>query len=383
MKIAYYCQHVLGVGHFHRSLEICKALSAKHDVTMIVGGAELDISCPGITFFQLPGLMMDSDFKNLAPCNSRINLDQTKKLRKKELYSFFDRHQPEVFLVELYPFGRKAFRFELDPVLEAISRGDLSPCRVLCSIRDILVERSDKEKFEQRIVSTLNNLFHGILIHGDEKFITLRETFSRMDDIQIPSTYTGYVTKPLEKISIAQRRKRLGIADNIRLVVASIGGGNVGGELLRAVAESFWYLRDDSYFLQIFTGPYADDKLLRELKGFEQKNVRVDKFTNQFQEWVAAADLSISMAGYNTCMNVLSAGTPALFYPFSQNHEQQMRVERLADRVPCKILTKSDLQPKALSSLITRQVNENRFRSPIDLDGAIKTVGLVAHWLNT
>jgi predicted glycosyltransferase len=34
MKIACYCQHVLGIGHFHRSLEICKALAVHHDTVM-------------------------------------------------------------------------------------------------------------------------------------------------------------------------------------------------------------------------------------------------------------------------------------------------------------------------------------------------------------
>ena len=33
MKVSFYCQHVLGIGHFHRSLELCKALAARHRIT--------------------------------------------------------------------------------------------------------------------------------------------------------------------------------------------------------------------------------------------------------------------------------------------------------------------------------------------------------------
>ncbi len=36
MKILVYCQHVLGVGHFFRTLEICRAL-AGHDVVLVSG----------------------------------------------------------------------------------------------------------------------------------------------------------------------------------------------------------------------------------------------------------------------------------------------------------------------------------------------------------
>ena len=56
----------------------------------------------------------------------------------------------------------------------------------------------------------------------------------------------------------------------------------------------------------------------------------MDRFTNEFLSFLAAADLSISMAGYNTCMNVLAAGVTALVWPFGQNREQRLRGEKLA-----------------------------------------------------
>ncbi|HID02727.1 MAG TPA: glycosyltransferase, partial [Desulfobacterales bacterium] len=43
MKVACYCQHVLGIGHFHRSLEICKALAERHETVMILGGPDVTL----------------------------------------------------------------------------------------------------------------------------------------------------------------------------------------------------------------------------------------------------------------------------------------------------------------------------------------------------
>ena len=43
MRITYYCQHVLGIGHLHRSLEICKAIAVEHQVTLILGGPKAHI----------------------------------------------------------------------------------------------------------------------------------------------------------------------------------------------------------------------------------------------------------------------------------------------------------------------------------------------------
>ena len=57
MRIVQYCQHVLGVGHFHRSLEIARALSP-HEVIMVTGGAEVDCNWPdNVRRIQLPGLI--------------------------------------------------------------------------------------------------------------------------------------------------------------------------------------------------------------------------------------------------------------------------------------------------------------------------------------
>jgi predicted glycosyltransferase len=380
MKIAYYCQQVLGVGHFHRSLEICRALSTRHNVTMITGGSSLDITEKSVDFFQLPGLMMDREFNNLTPCDSRLSLDDVKHERKKSLFHFFEENKPEIFLVELYPFGRKAFRFELDPVLMGIKNLQLPPCRIYCSLRDILVERSDQEKFEQRIITAINTLFDGLLIHGDQNMTPLDETFSRTADITIPTIYTGYVTpKPTEN-SRGLVRKKLKLPPDSRLIVASIGGGNVGEELLINMAKTFDQLHDEKLFLQIFTGPYADGDLLNELQKLANKHLQVERFSPQFPDWLAAADLSVSMAGYNTCMNILAAGVPALLYPFNQNQEQLLRVQKLTERVPFTILQRQDLNPAILANLVYSQLNKKRFVSPVNLDGAGNTVKQVEKW---
>ncbi|MBM9605525.1 glycosyltransferase family protein [Desulfopila inferna] len=382
MRIAYYCQNVLGIGHFHRSLEICKQLARLHRVTMITGGASLPGSRSDIdiSFFQLPGLMMDSRFNNLAPCDSSQTLNETKKLRAEMLYGFFQSYKPDVFLIELYPFGRKAFRFELDPVLESIKKGHLSPCLCFCSLRDILVERHDSTKFENRIIATLNSHFDGLLIHGDQNLISLDQTFSRVSDITVPIAYTGYVTPPVPDLDRVRLRKNLGIEKDTRLIVASIGGGNVGTELLFAVAESLRFIDDKSLSLHIFTGPYASQSVYDSLRNSSDKRIKVERFTPHFTDWLLAADLSVSMAGYNTTMNILSTGVPSLLYPFSHNSEQSLRIGKLQKMAPLTILKGDELSPDRLAALILGRLAEKRFNPPIRLDGAQITVTIVEQW---
>ncbi|MEN8190485.1 MAG: glycosyl transferase, partial [Thermodesulfobacteriota bacterium] len=107
MNICYYCQHVLGVGHFYRSLEICKALAVEHRVTMITGGPEVPCHAEEIDFFKLPGLQMDSVFSRLISCDSRRPVDDVKEERIRILLDLFSTTVFDAFIVELYPFGRK------------------------------------------------------------------------------------------------------------------------------------------------------------------------------------------------------------------------------------------------------------------------------------
>ncbi len=386
MNISYYCQHVLGIGHLHRSIEICKAIARHHPTTLIVGGPPVEIDQPDIRVFELPGLQMDDEFNTMEPCRSDLSLDETKTARKRLLFDHFQKTRPDIFITELYPFGRKAFRFELDPLLAAIRDGSLPPCSCYCSVRDILVEKkTGREKFERRAVETINAYFDGILIHADPRIITLDETFGRLTDINIPLHYTGFVTKPKARQKVSggedRIRKRLALSPADKLIVASIGGGNVGTELLYGVIKAFKIMAASrSAHLQLFCGPYCAATIYQDLQNNGNTSITIDRFTDHFPEWLEAADLSISMAGYNTCMNLVQAGIPALVYPFKQNREQRLRAERFGRKTAMTILTDTDLTPPLLARKMIQQLDSPRRTADIHLDGATETVKQIEIW---
>jgi len=378
VKIVFYCQHVLGIGHFFRTREICEKLK-DHDIILISGGDRPDIPLPGhVRELRLPGLMMDEDFKNMFAKEKGKHMDAVKEERQKMLFRLFEETPSDVFMIELYPFGRKAFRFELDPILESIRDGSLPPCRVVCSLRDILVEKENAASHEEGAVKRLNRYFDTVLVHSDPGFFKLEATFSRLDDISIPIVYTGFVTPRPVPGSGKNLRTKLGISDGDCFVVASAGGGKVGGEVLAAVVKAFAYL-SGNYRLQVFTGPFLNDEAFFDLKSFENPAICVDRFTPDFLSFLDAADLSVSMAGYNTSMNLMAAGTPALVWPFAQNREQRHRAERLARLGGLHILSDKDLDPERLAGLMTRMLKQKkRSAGAIDLNGAEKTAAWVA-----
>jgi predicted glycosyltransferase len=109
--------------------------------------------------------------------------------------------------------------------------------------------------------------------------------------------------------------------------------------------------------------------------------VRIEKFTLDFLAYLAAADLSISMGGYNTSMNLLACGVPALVWPFGLNREQRLRAQRLAEHGALKILNEEDLQHDRLARIMVQTLSETHpGKLDIDLDGAANTARWLEDW---
>jgi len=380
IKIVVYCQHLLGIGHFFRTLEICRALAA-HDIILVTGGQEAPASLPAnVRHRKLPELVTDEDFQNLHSPRGET-LEAIRAERRRRLRAILREETPDVFLIELYPIGRKAFRFELDPILAEIDAGRWPACKVVCSVRDILVEKADTRRHETRAVDVLNRWFDALLVHADPEVVRLETTFGRMADIRIPVVYTGFVapSEALLKDLDAWKRAR-GLAPHQLLVVVSAGGGAVGYPLLAAVTQAVRHLPTDLPLrVQVFTGPYMAASEVRRLRRDNDRRVTIDPFAADFSSWLQAADLSISMAGYNTCMAILATGARALVYPFAHNREQGLRARLLEDRGLLSVLSESDLQPSVLADRMARQLHApGRGRTcTLDIAGATNT----ARWI--
>jgi predicted glycosyltransferase len=384
MKVIFYCQHVLGVGHLFRAREICKALDG-HEVILITGGPQIETKLPKhVTVVKLRGLQMDRKFKGLFSSDKSVSLDQVKKKRQKKLLAIIQKEKPDIFFLELYPFGRQAFRFELDPALQAIRSNRHARCGVISSVRDILVEK-EKPKHERRALERLNTFFDAVLVHSDPNLITLKETFFRFDEIRIPVMHTGYIAQKPPDNARSRIRNQLGIGEGDIMIVASAGGGSVGKPILESAIRAFDHLKVDGRpYLYVFSGPYMADPEFTYLKGLKQsKRIQIEKFTPDFLSYLAAADISISMAGYNTTMNILATGVPALVWPFAENREQRLRAERLADRGVLKLINDQDLNPDDLAGIMGQTLTRaDSGKTDIDMNGAVHTAQWLEGWIN-
>jgi predicted glycosyltransferase len=379
MNIVFYCQHVLGMGHFMRSLSIVSAL-APHRTVFVTGGPDVPGALPAhVVHERLPVMSMDEEFKEML---AGQDLEAAKRERAAMLAAIMERERPDVLVVELYPFGRKAFEFELLPVLKAIRRGAYGRPRVVCSLRDILVEKTDPEKYQSRVVGRLNDYFDALLVHSDPGLFTLEETFPRIAEAKIPVEYTGFVTQMPSPGARQAVRVAMGISPDEKLVVASAGGGKVGSELLFAAVNSYPLLiTDNRVRLEIFTGPFLDEEAYQRLLAHSSAHERicVSRFAGNFLDILAAADASLSLAGYNTTMNVLASGVPALVWPFAQNQEQSLRAHRLEGLGALTVIEPGDFEPARLAALVSQLLRGPReAKAPaFRLDGAAQSAQFI------
>lgn len=386
MKILFYCQYVWGMGHLFRSIEVVRAL-AGHEVVLVAGGREIDVRLPPhVSLVRLPGFYMDEQFTTLIPEDPHKKVEDLQQQRREELFSLFTGLKPDLMVIELYPFGRTLFGFELEPLLDAIRQGRFGQVKVACSLRDILVEKRDPRGYEARVLNHLNAHFDLLLIHSDPKLMPLDETFSRVHDIRIPVFYTGFVAQKAKLNAGKKLRQKLAIGAREKLIVASAGGGRSGFKLLSNLIEAVrWLPNSKQIRLEMFTGPFRNEREFKALSAHSSKRIRVRRFTERFLDYLSAADLSVSLAGYNTCMNLLVTRTPALVYPYLRQREQPMRVAKIKDFLPMKILQESDISPDLLGRHIEQMLCESRpsDRIPLNLNGAENTARLLTEQMGS
>src|ERR1041385_5494594 len=342
-KILFYCQHLLGVGHLTRSLAICRGLIERFDVVFVQGGPDIGRSrdAPACRHVQLTPLLMREETSELYdPLNHRAP-DRVLAERRAQLDALIENESFAAVITELFPFGRKKFAGEILHLIAAAKTRN-PECLVACSVRDILVEKRDGAERDVKVAALVNERFDLVLVHSDPAMIRLEETFSQTPAIQGRLLYTGFVAGPAPAaVEQSWRRPE---------VLVSMGGALVGAELALAVLEVIPEL--PHLLFRFVLGPYCPLSLRSAVEQAGAKlgahRVRPEGFLPNFEEVLSRVSLSISLAGYNTVMNILSTRTPALVFPHRANREQILRAEKLAKLDLLRVLNEADLPPAAL-----------------------------------
>ena len=373
--ILFYCQHSLGMGHLIRSLALAESLAERFHVMLLNGGRlpKGVVIPPGVQVINLPPLGID-EANQLVSHDKRISVERALDRRKKMIRTCFDNLRPAVILLELFPFGRKKFAGELRPLLEAAHSNETRSL-IVCSLRDILVsDRVNQQKHDDRAATLANQFLDLVLVHSDPSFAHFDESFHPSIPLKVPVMHTGFVV-PRHRSTAKSEKPR-------KRIVVSAGGGLVGEPLLRVALDALSHFENDPEVeMKIIAGPFFPDEAWNALRiaARGKPHLSVVRHVSNLCEELEGAAVSISQSGYNTCLDILRAGVPALLVPFARGNEneQEKRALRLERLGAAKVLNQENLSAADLANAIREAMNLKMSKPQLDLNGAERAAQII------
>ena len=370
-KILFYCQHSIGVGHLVRSFTLVSSLSKSFQVSLISGGQfPQAISIPeGVEFIQLPPIGLNQN-NCLEAIGSDEPVYQIMKQRQKILINIYKKLNPDFFITEFFPLGKIQFMGELIPVLRLIKNVE-KHTRVVCSLRDVLEPSFTDGKLGQDFgIKIINEHYDAILVHGDKDFITLDKSFPKIERINAPIFYTGYVSK----LSYQPDLNREGFSE----IVLSAGGGKIAHPFVTKIVNSFIrYGFGENTQLRIIAGPMYPLDQFKELENSinNRRNITLHFSVRNISEYWKNAKLSISPGGYNTLMELISSRIPALVCPYRNetNSEQEFRSSILEQKGLIKMMFYEDISEKEIAQMVVKALSFAPSHEKINIAGARQT----------
>ena len=110
------------------------------------------------------------------------------------------------------------------------------------------------------------------------------------------------------------------------------------------------------------------------------ENAIIEPARPDFREMLYRARASVSLCGYNTALDVLQAGCPAVFVPFDAGDEveQSLRAGRLAERPGITVLKTAALTAESLAETLVKVTGEDMTSNSVpEMNGAARTVEIL------
>lgn len=352
-RCLFWVQSLLGTGHLRRALTLADAMAARGaQVTLVNGGpAGVWAGRAGVELVQLPPVhARGSDFRDLvdgagAPVAAAL-WDQ----RRGTLLQLAADTRPQVLVTEMFPFGRRAFRGELLPLLAAV-RGQPGPPVIAASVRDILVSKRDAQGYAW-MTELAESWYDRVLVHGDERLMPFAASFPPAGRLAGRIVHTGFVDRPSEPATF----------DASPAVLVSAGGGAVGGQLLRAALAARTRSRFKAEPWLLVSGPNLAEAAFTELTWELPAGCRLVRHRADLPELMGHAQVSVSQAGYNTVVEGLRVGARMVLVPFAEGgeDEQTRRAQRLAALGIAETMAADAFSGRQLAAAIDRAAHRPR-----------------------
>jgi predicted glycosyltransferase len=360
-RVIAYSHDTFGLGNVRRMLAICEHLVESRDdlSVLLVSGSPMVQSfriCDRIDYIKLPAIRRIARERYSAR-SLDMGIDQLVALRANVIHSAVRDFQPDLLLVDKKPLGVNE---ELAPALD-YSRRNLPRCRHALVLRDILdtPERTARQWREEGYDELIRTCYDSVFVLGSEDVFDACREYDFAPDVRQKVKHCGYVARKPGRRTREVVRRGLGIG-NRPMVLVTPGGGEDGYAILDAYVNALPRIGPDGSVVSVIvTGSDmpAAQKSEIETRCAGLRHVRVLEFVDDMMAYMSAADLVVSMGGYNTFCEIASARRRAVIVPRAKPVlEQSIRAQRFAARGLLSAVEPDRLSPETLAAAVVKEL---------------------------
>lgn len=358
-----YSHDTYGLGHLRRNTAIARAVvsAREHVRVVLITGSPVAAGWPlppGVEIIQLPPAVKVGA-ESYRPVDNRSMAGLLAE-RAGIISSALIRLRPDAFLVDHSPLGLKG---ELRLVLE-VARGHLPETRVLLGLRDILDEPAEVRRVwaEQRVLDWIENCYDHVLVYGLRELFDVGDAYGFNAEVAARTRYTGYVNKDaglepvIEGTQAWQHARRPGD----RRILVTGGGGGDAAPLFLAFLEAWPRIKSQLPARALMvTGPLMNEETRSQLEAAvgEQTGVQLVHSSKSMLRLVEAADLVVSMGGYNSVVEAVAARKRLVICPrVRPRREQLIRGQIFARLGLAACVDPDELGPAGLAQPVTAAI---------------------------
>ena len=362
-RLLVYSHDGYGLGNLSRTLKICERLSKEIpslSILLLTGSplAQAFRLPARVDYIKLPSVVrrardqyvsriLRTPFKRLSPMRADL------------IHAALRGFRPHLVLVDKVPLGIG------DELLRGLIwlRSHRPKTRVILGLRDVLDDpRYVREQWHRRkFCDAIERFFDSIWVFGSPKVYDLVREYDFPPAVAAKLNYCGYLMVPPALCRPDEVRRKLGIGDG-KFVLVTAGGGGDGYELMKTYLRSVREINANGctggqpVTSLLLLGPemprHRKERLVRRA-ATTRGVLPVLDFTTDIPSYMAAADLVVSMGGYNTLCEILALEKRAIVVPrIHPVSEQWIRARRLQELGLLDVVEPQELSAETLGARI-------------------------------
>lgn len=203
------------------------------------------------------------------------------------------------------------------------------------------------------------------------------------DELKDKTTHIGPMIQqtPQEIDTKSNLRKKYNITENQTIITVTIGGSEFGKILINNICKISHKINADKII--IFTGIEIEPDTIQNTKN---DKIIIKQFTHNLIEWMKLSDLTITLAGHTTSMELIAIQQPNIMIPIKNHAEQEKNAERIKQyeittvteiNNPEKLLEEIN---NTLETLENIKINQKQYQTFIQYDGRKNAYDIIKNY---